>query len=104
MTPPDARRFAALARSHPQARRQELAPRPLAEPDPSRLPPDHPRREEVLRAHAAALAAGEDTYADPGTGLVVLTAGYLADRGRCCGSGCRHCPYVDTRRAPRSAC
>ena len=46
------------------------------------------------RAHAAALQTGEDTYADPPTGLTVLTAGYLARRGFCCDSGCRHCPYV----------
>jgi Family of unknown function (DUF5522) len=24
----------------------------------------------------------------------VLTARYLADRGWCCGNGCRHCPYT----------
>lgn len=47
----------------------------------------------MLDAHAAAVAAGEDGYLDPATGLFVLTAAYLADRGGCCGSGCRHCPY-----------
>lgn len=47
----------------------------------------------MLDAHARAVAAGEDGYLDPATGLFVLTAAYLADRGRCCGSGCRHCPY-----------
>ena len=26
-------------------------------------------------------------------GLMVLTAKYLAERGYCCGNGCRHCPY-----------
>jgi hypothetical protein len=72
-----------------------LAPRSLDQPHPSRLPPDHPRRAEILAAHDAALAAGEAGYADPETGLFVLTAGYLADRGTCCGRGCRHCPYVD---------
>jgi hypothetical protein len=25
----------------------------------------------------------------------VLSAGFLADRGTCCGRGCRHCPYYD---------
>jgi Family of unknown function (DUF5522) len=30
---------------------------------------------------------------DPRSGLFVLTASYLADRGFCCGAGCRHCPY-----------
>lgn len=33
-------------------------------------------------------------YADPDSGLYVLTAQYHLDRGRCCLSGCRHCPYV----------
>ena len=73
----------------------ELAPRPLDEPHPSRLALDHPAREAVLAAHAAALAAGEAGYLDPVTGLFVMTAGYLAERGTCCDSGCRHCPYVD---------
>lgn len=26
-------------------------------------------------------------------GLVVYTAAYHLNRGSCCGSGCRHCPY-----------
>jgi Family of unknown function (DUF5522) len=72
-----------------------LAARPLTEPHPSRLPPDHPQRDEVLAAHAAALAAGDAGYLEPSTGLFVLTAGFLAARGTCCGRGCRHCPYVD---------
>ena len=72
-----------------------LAPRPLTEPHPSRLAPGHPRRADILAAHAAALDAGRSGYLDPDTGLFVLTAGFLADRGTCCGRGCRHCPYVD---------
>lgn len=70
------------------------APRPLDEPHPERLPVDHPRRAEILAAHRAALDAGDETYADPATGLVVLTAAALLARGTCCASGCRHCPYV----------
>jgi len=26
-------------------------------------------------------------------GLMVFTANYLRNRGYCCQSGCRHCPY-----------
>jgi len=37
---------------------------------------------------------GEDGYTDPETGLFVFTAAYLAARGTCCESDCRHCPYV----------
>jgi hypothetical protein len=70
------------------------ADRPLDEPHPERLAPDHPRRAEILAAHATAMAAGEAGYLDPETGLFVLTAQFLADRGTCCGRGCRHCPYA----------
>jgi hypothetical protein len=72
-----------------------LADRALSEPHRSRVPLDLPGRHEVLAAHAAALAAGEAGYIDPASGLFVLTAGFLAARGTCCGRGCRHCPYVD---------
>ncbi len=47
----------------------------------------------VEAAHLAAVRAGEPGYLDPDTGLFVLTAIALAARGRCCGEGCRHCPY-----------
>ncbi len=73
---------------------QPLDERPLTEPALSRLPLSTPGREELLRAHAEAVAAGESMYVDPVTGLSVLTARFLADRGWCCGRGCRHCPYV----------
>lgn len=77
-----------------------LDDRPLSEPHPSRLPPDHPRRAEILAAHQAALDEGQPGYLDPDTGLFVLTAAYLAERGFCCGRGCRHCPYVGASPAP----
>ncbi len=70
------------------------ADRPLSQPHQGRLPPEHPDYAAILAAHGAALAAGSDTYRDPSTGLVVFTAGYLARRGTCCDSECRHCPYV----------
>jgi hypothetical protein len=44
-------------------------------------------------AHDEAEARGDDGYLDPSTGLFVLTATYLRERGACCGNGCRHCPY-----------
>lgn len=47
-----------------------------------------------MAAHAAAVAAGADTYTDPVSGFAVFTAAYLAARGTCCESGCRHCPYI----------
>ena len=72
----------------------DLAQRPLTQPHPDRLDPAHPRYDQILAAHAAALADDQPGYIDPATGLMVMTAGYLAERGTCCEQGCRHCPYV----------
>jgi Family of unknown function (DUF5522) len=69
-------------------------PAPLAVPDPGRLDPARPDYQDVLAAHARALAAGEDGYLDPATGRWCFTAAHLWARGSCCDSGCRHCPYV----------
>ncbi len=44
------------------------------------------------------LIEGEDYYLDK-TGLFVFTEEYLLQRGTCCGSGCRHCPY-NYKRVP----
>lgn len=69
--------------------------RPLTEPHPSRLSPTRADRASILAAHAAALAAGDSGYLDPSTGLFVMTAQTLLDRGSCCESGCRHCPWAE---------
>jgi hypothetical protein len=74
--------------------KQRLADRPLEKPDRRRLSERHPHYDDILEAHAAAMARGESFYCDPATGLSVLTAGYLAGRGECCEAGCRHCPYL----------
>ncbi len=37
-----------------------------------------------------------DFYFDA-DGLMVFTAAYHLRRGYCCGSGCRHCPYPDSK-------
>jgi hypothetical protein len=76
-------------------RRQPLADREPTEPHPTRLAPHDPNRASILQAHAEALAAGSSGYLDPASGLFVLTASFLSDRGYCCERGCRHCPYVD---------
>lgn len=44
--------------------------------------------------HAQAVAERRPSYRDPVSGLSVFTAAFLADRGYCCESSCRHCPYV----------
>lgn len=73
---------------------QPLDDRPLSSPLLSRLPEDETVRSAVLEAHSVALARGDSMYTDPESGLLVLTAAYLAARGYCCGRGCRHCPYA----------
>jgi Family of unknown function (DUF5522) len=80
------------ARDHPTPR--ALADRSPVEPHPDRLSPEDPDYAEIREAHAEALRSGADTYVDPRSGFTVLTAGFLARRGSCCESGCRHCPYV----------
>ena len=69
-------------------------PAPSDEPDPTRLPIDHPHRKLILARHAAAVSTGEAGYLDPGSGLFVLTSAYLEARGKCCDQRCRHCPFI----------
>ena len=42
-------------------------------------------RERTQRLHDAACARGDAGYIDPASGLMVLTAQYLRDKGYCCG-------------------
>jgi Family of unknown function (DUF5522) len=72
----------------------ELRDEYLERPHPQRLLPQHHRFGEIMARHASAVAAGEPCYLDPSTRLSVFTAAFLADRGYCCDSGCRHCPFV----------
>ena len=58
---------------------------------------DLAQHEEIARRHRAAVEAGEPGYLDPTTGLFVFTSAYHLARGRCCDSGCRHCPYIEGR-------
>lgn len=70
-------------------------PEDRVDPSPRRLHPDHPAFERIVAAHRAALAAELPAYRDPLTGLSVMTASFLWDRGHCCEVGCRHCPYLE---------
>jgi hypothetical protein len=68
--------------------------------DRSELASDETLGPELVEAHRSALARGDEGYLDPTTGLYVMTADALMARGKCCGSGCRHCPYpADEQRA-----
>ena len=53
------------------------------------------------RAVSDPLVEGVDYYVE--NGLFVFTAKYLQERGYCCESGCRHCPwgYVTEKCAQR---
>lgn len=53
----------------------------------------------IRAAHDAAVARGQPGYIDPDSGLFVMTAARLQQHGRCCGSGCRHCPYPPEEQA-----
>ena len=56
--------------------------------------------EDICRLHDAAVAANIPHYVDPKSGYKVMTAAKLASRGKCCGCGCRHCPYNNENVAP----
>lgn len=47
----------------------------------------------VCPLHDEAVTRQHDGYLDPVTGRFVFTAAYLWERGTCCNTGCRHCPY-----------
>ncbi|XP_060089332.1 uncharacterized protein C1orf53 homolog [Heteronotia binoei] len=50
----------------------------------------------IVALHEEACAAGQKNYVDPVTGYLVLTKVAHLERGNCCGSSCRHCPYGQT--------
>lgn len=47
----------------------------------------------VKELHDEACAAKAQFYTDPESGWLVSTRFRLLERGTCCQSGCRHCPY-----------
>jgi hypothetical protein len=62
---------------------------------------------ETQVRHDQAQARGEAMYLDPHSGLYVMCAAALRARGKCCGNGCRHCPYSEPEQRaagrPRSS-
>jgi hypothetical protein len=63
-------------------------------PAPTRFPPEHAEYSAVIAAHERSIELDTYGYKDPVSGLLVFSAKYLWDRGYCCETGCRHCPYV----------
>jgi hypothetical protein len=53
-----------------------------------------PDIEDIDAIHTRACANGEKFYNDPKTGYLVMTKVNHQARGKCCGSGCRHCPFA----------
>ncbi|KAG1677228.1 hypothetical protein FOA52_013427 [Chlamydomonas sp. UWO 241] len=53
--------------------------------------------------HEQACARGEQTYIDPKTRLTVFTRVKHEQHGRCCGSGCRHCPFAHANVRDKAA-
>lgn len=56
--------------------------------------------DDAIGVSGEVLREGEDFYYEGG--FVVFTASYHLNRGECCGSGCRHCPYGNAPDADQS--
>lgn len=69
---------------------------PIPRPHPERCDPTRADYAEIVAAHERAVLEGQPFYRDPSTGLMVLTVDVHLQRGACCDSHCRHCPYVKT--------
>ena len=50
--------------------------------------------------HKKACEENKWFYKDPDTGYTVMTKKFLLERGYCCNSKCRHCPYKNSGSNP----
>ena len=66
-----------------------------------RVPPPPALPVDIEALHVKMCADKRNTYADPATGYTVFTAYAHVNRGVCCGSACRHCPYGHFNTDPR---
>uniref|UniRef100_A0AAQ4PTE8 Chromosome 1 open reading frame 53 n=1 Tax=Gasterosteus aculeatus aculeatus TaxID=481459 RepID=A0AAQ4PTE8_GASAC len=48
---------------------------------------------DIHAAHTEACEAKKQMYVDPSSGYKVFTEYAHLQRGKCCGTACRHCPY-----------
>ncbi|VDK86247.1 unnamed protein product [Litomosoides sigmodontis] len=48
---------------------------------------------DIYMEHLKAVRERRFSYKDPKGGFLVMTVSQHLLRGKCCGSGCRHCPY-----------
>lgn len=56
-----------------------------------------PLKKQLSNTSDAQLKEGEDYYLE--NNRWVFTEKYHLKRGYCCGSGCRHCPYSNKKKA-----
>ncbi|CAI2343111.1 unnamed protein product [Caenorhabditis sp. 36 PRJEB53466] len=56
----------------------------------------------IHMAHMRAINDRKLTYLDPKTGYTVFTISHHLKRGKCCGSGCRHCAYELSKHRSRA--
>lgn len=57
---------------------------------------------DIEELHRVACSQKKSFYVDPRTNLCVFTAHHLSTR-KCCGCGCRHCPYKPSTHRPPPA-
>ncbi|VDM47349.1 unnamed protein product [Toxocara canis] len=55
---------------------------------------------DIYMAHLKALRERRLWYKDPKTGFHVMCSSQLLLSGKCCGNGCRHCPYGHENAKP----
>lgn len=51
------------------------------------------KQQLIQKLHNQACKENKEFYLDPDTGRMVFTSVYHLNKGGCCQSGCRHCPY-----------
>ncbi|VDK57739.1 unnamed protein product [Anisakis simplex] len=55
---------------------------------------------DIYMAHLKALRTRRLWYKDPKSGYRVMCSSQLLLNGKCCGNGCRHCPYQHENAKP----
>ena len=55
---------------------------------------------EIEEIHRIACERKQKAYIDPASGYQVFTEYFHLQRGKCCGSKCRHCPYEHVNVPP----
>jgi hypothetical protein len=93
-----ATRILAAQKQQPQQPQQQQQERQQPLPTPHRVVGSTSsvalsEEELIKREHDRACAEGKAYYVDPKTKYRVMTRECHLQRGKCCGSLCRHCPF-----------